>query len=103
MSKVYSFRLNDDNPREAQAREVIEAWAAEGYSLRHMIVEVILFYKEESRQGVAAALLDQLQELILYLDKKPTSPSGNELSNSFMISVKQVARKGLVIEDSSIY
>ena len=42
MSKVYSFRLSNDNPREAQAREVIEAWVEEGYSLRQVIVESLL-------------------------------------------------------------
>lgn len=44
MSKVYSFKLNDDNPREAQAREIIEAWVEERYSLRHIITEALLIY-----------------------------------------------------------
>ena len=42
MSKVFSFRLNDDNPREAQAREEIKAWVKEGYSLRYIITEALL-------------------------------------------------------------
>ena len=42
MSKVYSFRLDNNNPREAQAREVMEAWADEGYSLRQVVVDALL-------------------------------------------------------------
>lgn len=46
MSKVYSFRLDENNPREAQAREVIEAWVEEGYSLRYAVVEALITYKK---------------------------------------------------------
>jgi hypothetical protein len=42
MSKVCSFRLNDDNLREAQARTVIEAWVEGRYSLRYIITEALL-------------------------------------------------------------
>ena len=41
MSKVYSFRLDENNPREAQAREVIDAWVSKGYSLRHILTEAL--------------------------------------------------------------
>ena len=52
MSKVYSFRLCDENPREAQAREVIEAWVEEGYLFRYIIVESLISYKKnEIEQG----------------------------------------------------
>lgn len=47
MSKVYSFRLSDDNFREAQAREVIDAWVGEGYSLRPVVVDALLAYKKD--------------------------------------------------------
>jgi hypothetical protein len=43
MSKVYSFRI-ENNPREAQAREVIDAWVTQGYSLRHIIVCALISY-----------------------------------------------------------
>ena len=42
MSKVYSFRLDENNPREAQAREVINAGAEDGYSLRYIVTEALL-------------------------------------------------------------
>jgi len=50
MCKVYSFRLNDNNPRESQAREVIEAWIGEGYSLRHVIVEALQILEVRNEQ-----------------------------------------------------
>ena len=42
MSDVFSFRLESKNPREAQAREVIDAWAKQGYGLRHIMMEALL-------------------------------------------------------------
>jgi len=100
MSKVYSFRLNDENPREAQAREVIKAWAEEGYSLRHVIVDALLTYKKaEVGNGELNSVVEQLQDLILTLDKSPPPQTSKELlSNSFLNSVKQAARSGLTSE-----
>ena len=51
MSKVYSFRLDDDNPREAQARGVIKAWMGEGYSLRHIITDALLINFLQEKWG----------------------------------------------------
>jgi hypothetical protein len=42
MSKVFSFRLDENNPREAQAMEVIDTWASRGYSLRYVLVEALI-------------------------------------------------------------
>jgi hypothetical protein len=97
MSKVYSFRLNDDNPREAQAREVIDAWVEEGYSLRYVIVEALLTYKKERVElDELSLILEQLNGFILSLEKQPTSnPSGITLSNSFLDAMKQSSRLGL--------
>lgn len=41
MSKVYSFGLDENNPREAQVREVIEAWVSQGYSIRPVVEALI--------------------------------------------------------------
>ena len=100
MSKVYSFRLSDKNPREAQAREVIEAWVGEGYSLRHVIVEVLINYKQgNSNFKEVDTLMDQLQNLILSPDKQPNIQStGAILSNRFLDSVKQSVRTGVRME-----
>jgi hypothetical protein len=100
MSKVYSFRLSNDNPREAQAREVIEAWVAEGYSLRHVLVEALFAYKkDEVELDDLHSILKQMNELIASVDNHPVhNLSEASLSNSFMASVKQAARLGLSSE-----
>ena len=100
MSKVYSFRLNDNNPREAQAREVIETWVSEGYSLRHVIVEALLnLNKNDTELDGLHSILDQMQELILSIDYQPAIlPKEPTLSNSFLTSVKEAARLGLTAE-----
>ena len=97
MSKVYSFRLNDDNPREAQAREVINAWVQEGYSLRHVVVEALITYeKERIELDRLSSIQEQLEGLILSLNNQPISnPSETTLSNSFLNAVKHAAKFGL--------
>ena len=100
MSKVYSFRLDGDNPREAQARKVIEALAAEGYSLRQVIVDVLLSYKKaEVGHSELNSVVEQLQSLILSLDKKlPSATSESGLSSSFLDAMKQSVRDGIRVE-----
>jgi hypothetical protein len=100
MSKVYSFRLSDDNPREAQAREVIEAWVGEGYSLRHVVVEALIsFGNNDAGQSELNEIVEQLQDLILTLDKQPTvHPSNVKLQNSFLNAVKNSAKLGFSSE-----
>lgn len=99
MSKVYSFRLNDDNPREAQAKGVIQAWVGEGYSLRHVVVDALLSYKKaEAGHDELNSVVEQLQDLILTLDKQPSSQSSETLlSNSFLDAVKQSVRDGVKV------
>jgi hypothetical protein len=46
MSKVYSFRLDADNPREAKAKGVIDTWLEKGYSLRYLVVEALISHKK---------------------------------------------------------
>ena len=97
MSKVFSFRLDADNPREAQAREVIDAWVAEGYSLRYMVVELLLTYKKAGGgHEKLNSVVEQLQELVFSLDNRgqiSTSEAG--LSSSFLNAVKQSAKDGV--------
>ena len=42
MSKVISFRLNKNNPREAIAWHVLQARIAKGYSIRHIMTEALI-------------------------------------------------------------
>ena len=99
MSKVYSFRLSDDNPREVQAREVIEAWMGEGYSLRHVVVETLLSKTTQEIEKVElSSIIEHLQYLVLLLEQQPsTRPSDSPLSNSFLQAVTSSIKKGVRI------
>lgn len=99
MSKVYSFRLDEHNPREAQAKGVIHAWVEEGYSLRHVVVEALLsFGNNDAGQSELNEVVEQLQDLILTLDRPPIPQSSDTLlSNSFLDAVKQSAKSGIKV------
>jgi hypothetical protein len=94
MSKVYSFRLNDKNLREAQAKGAIQAWVEEGYSPRYVIAEALLsFDNRDVRQTELNEVVEQLQDLILVLDRPPILESDvAALSNSFLDTVKQSSK-----------
>ena len=65
MSKVYSFRLDDNNPREAQARDVIDAWVSDGYSLRQKLVEILIgSYTNECQDSVLKDVLEKITHLL---------------------------------------
>jgi hypothetical protein len=101
MSKVYSFRLNVDNPREAQAREVIEAWVEDGYSLRHIITEALLIsFDNKNGDEEVYALLEQIKRMISELENTASLDINDErkisgLSSSFKVAVKNSAKIGL--------
>ena len=101
MSKVYSFRLSDDNPREAQAREVIEVWVEEGYSMRHIITEALLInFDNKNGDEEVYTLLVQIKRMISELDNTASLDINNELkmtdlSSSFKVAVKNSAKIGL--------
>ena len=98
MSKVYSFRLNDDNPREAQAMEVIEAWVEEGYSLRHVMIEALLqLMARDKDENDLHFFLEEIREMINGNDHIPKVAHANEqgLPLSFMEAMKKSARIGL--------
>jgi hypothetical protein len=104
MSKVYSFRLNDENPREAQAREVIEAWVAEGYSLRQVIVDVLLSSKSEGTgHDELNSVVEQLQGLIFSLEAgKQISTTESSFSDSFLSAMKQSVKDGIRVEQREL-
>lgn len=99
MSKVYSFRLNEDNPREAQTRRVIEAWVEEGYSLRYVIVEAILNHKRENSDSNSddyGYLLKQLQNMVDATARLETlTDSELTLSDSFKAGILGSMKKGI--------
>jgi hypothetical protein len=103
MSKVYSFRLNEDNPREAQAIEVINAWVSHGYSLRQILTESLLNYKETNKitngwdhlYGQLSALIEKLESGGL---EEPQEKNKTILSPFFLDAMKKSAKKGLKIK-----
>jgi hypothetical protein len=106
MSKVYSFRLNDDNPREVQAREVINAWISKGYSLRHILTEALTSFNEtnNSHDGVND-LIDQLRVIIeqsssLKIETKGESKDENPLplSSTFVSELGKSMKVGIRID-----
>ena len=102
MSKVYSFRLCDDNPREAEAREVIKVWVGRGYSIRHVITEALIAYsKKEDNGDEFGALVDHLKELINDMENGVGIKMAKDkisLSMSFISAIKQSVRSGIKTE-----
>ena len=101
MSKVYSFRLNENNPREAQAREVIDAWIAQGYSLRHQLVDVLIaFQNEEFQNNHYAELLENIERLILVSKEEEgvVEVSKGTLTKTFTESLSKSVKSGIGIE-----
>jgi hypothetical protein len=99
MSKVYSFRLDENNPREAQAKEVIDAWVEEGYSLRRIIVDATIQYKKNGNQDVDF-LVKQVNVLVKKLMDRQTpefvdKKGKGDLSNNFINSVTQSLKLGM--------
>lgn len=108
MSDVFSFRLSDKNPRETQAREVIEAWAKQGYSLRHILTEALLLLGNHEnnsvKSGDIAETVDRLSRLVERLeDRLEVVPAGqpvnSELSTAFLASIKMAAKPGIRTND----
>ncbi len=101
MSKVYSFRLSDDNPREAQARDVIEVWVDDGYSLRHIITEALLiFFDKKNGYEEVHTLLMQINKMISELENTTNLDINDDrkmvdLTPSFIVAMKNSVKFGL--------
>jgi hypothetical protein len=114
MSEVISFRLDRNNPREAQALGVLKKGQEAGYSLRHVLTEALLALEAsaEEERAVAQALLevaDRLEQIQSALEqfrhmKLPPSqpqsgmPEQAVLAESFVLSVKSAAKPGLALD-----
>ena len=99
MSEVISFRLDRDNPREAQARAVLKARVDKGYSVRHVLTEALLtYYGSQSDKDIQdlSMKLDQISQM---LQQNGVPPPLNErkveLSDRFMASIKKAAKPGV--------
>jgi hypothetical protein len=98
MSEVVSFRLNKDNPREAQARAVLKAWVDKGYGIRYVLTEALLAYQNSQRDVDIRELSMKLEEISNLLRQNGTpskqEDSNNMLSDSFMASIRKTAKSG---------
>jgi len=106
MSKVISFRLNPDNPREASALSVLQDWLTQGYSVRHTMTEALLKLDLENSQksdNKALSVLSQrINELLDSIEGgiPPLIPSDTVSANEkptdgFVYSMRKAARPGL--------
>jgi hypothetical protein len=112
---VISFRLDGDNPREARAREVLRAWYAQGYSVRHVLTEALLALDEGRHQDEESAFaLDEvnrtLRQVIQMLERMQNGryvaaaardddqQPNTALTDTFVASVKGAARPGLKLD-----
>jgi len=110
MSKVISFRLDADNPREARAIDVLHAWTAIGRSVRYILTEALLeldypehLLGENASLGELTKTLDQINKLLEHIsfsDALPRNKSTEEtteraLTNVFIEAVKDIAKTGL--------
>jgi hypothetical protein len=101
MSEVISFRLDQDNPREAQARAVLKAWVDQGYSVRHVLTEALLAYRGYKEGVDIDELSHKLDQISNILQKNGTpfkhEDSNDMLSNSFLASIRKAAKPGVTI------
>jgi len=100
MSKVYSFRLDANNPREAQAREVIDAWVSQGYSLRHVLTDALISYGENGgAENGWEKVYDQLSEIVRELGngvvEKESNGDNMALSPVFVDAMKNAVKQGI--------
>ena len=105
MSKVLSFRLCEENPREAKALDILKKWREDGYSLRHKITDAILKLDDDQappqQNIIDDVFLDQLKQIIQALpDQNLINPSTSEnaLSHQFMSSLKMSVKPGVSID-----
>ncbi len=108
MSRVIGFRLDPDNPREARALDVLEAWQEQGFSLRYVLTEALLRLDEDDASNTESELQEALAQLSRLLevlrDRSYTvpaapvdNPSQPALTDAFIGSVRQAARSGLTL------
>lgn len=101
MSKIYSFRLDDNNPRESKSEEIINARMEKGYSLRQIITEALLVcFDKRSGDAEVLLLLEQIKGMMSELANPQNIDISDEreepgLSSSFLAAVKKSAKVAL--------
>lgn len=107
MSEIFSFRLSENNPREEQAKKVIDIWSKKGYSIRYIITEalIVLDKNQNTKNGVSdtAENLTKLIKMMegIFENKLQTKTPSFDLNPNFMTSIKSGCKPGLQILDDS--
>lgn len=115
MSEVISFRLNKENPREAQAHAILKARYEKGHSIRHTITEALLRLDEPGISLIQDAKLDEINETLSRVsqllermcDRDNSSQKGQDtdacysgLTDSFLASIRKNAKRGIKVDPS---
>jgi hypothetical protein len=110
MSKVISFRLDDTNPREAGALDILNQWSEAGYSIRFVITKALLELgqpdhdtrKNQDRQDLNSVLDQIIQGLELVKTMQSGRPSEQTLDQRsaalpehFLAAIKQGIKPGI--------
>lgn len=122
MSKVVSFRLDDEHPEERQALAILETWQEKGYSTREILTWALMsldgitpFERDDNEEPSEAKVavdelrdvLGQAQEFLEALKgmkalpdevSVPSQPKAI-LTQDFLSSVRKVMRPGLSLDE----
>ena len=109
MSNVISFRLNPENPREAEALTVLQDWLTQGFSTRHTITEALLKLDASNSHTAENQVLEDLSHQIKELLGNFESGSSlvlatdgissqKKLSDGFVSSILKTAKPGMKID-----
>jgi hypothetical protein len=111
MSKVISFRLDPNNPREAQALGVLLAKREDGYSTRDVLTDALIEFGGHLDQDTVLStgeIRDTLEQVIQLLQRVGEEQLGEAhpqmdkslflpLNDDFLSSVRQAAKPGTKI------
>jgi len=106
MSKVISFRLNPENPREAEALTVLQRWLKDGFSTRYALTEALLkldsTYSLSAERRALNDLSHQIKEILENIEKvsSPIIENGKAtskeiLSEGFVTSKIKTVKPGM--------
>ena len=100
MSKVYSFRLSEDNPREAQVIKIIETKVSEGYRLRFIVVDsLIISHLPNQQEKFLNEFVNKLSEIIdRSSNEKGKLENRKALTQKFIQGIKQSVSNGTKAE-----
>lgn len=112
MSKVISFRLDPDNPREAIALEILRAEQAKGFSSRRILADALIALEDKPGKSQVLSVeefniaLEQIAGLLEKINNDNPGNAGHEpvdsqphaLNAHFLQSVKVAVKPGINLE-----